>query len=228
MSELRFLHAFGGTPVPYGPAWDLQRDLHHARASDAISDTVILLEHEPVFTAGKRTEAKDRPWDGTPVVEVDRGGKITWHGPGQLTGYPIVKLPDGVYVVDYVRKLEVAIIAVFADLGLEATRVAGRSGVWVPGSPERKVAAIGIRVAKGVTMHGFAINCDCELDWFARIVPCGISDAAVTTLSLELGRTVTVAEVVPLVERRLAEAFGASAVTQAPLQLPSTAMGGAA
>ncbi len=228
MSELRFLHAFGGTPVPYEPAWDLQRDLHAARASDAISDTVILLEHEPVFTAGKRTEAKDRPWDGTPVVEVDRGGKITWHGPGQLTGYPIVKLPDGVYVVDYVRKLEAAIIAVFADLGLEATRVAGRSGVWVPGSPERKVAAVGIRVAKAVTMHGFAINCDCELDWFARIVPCGISDAAVTTLSLELGRTVTVAEVVPLVERRLAEALGASTVTQAPLQLPSTAMGGAA
>jgi lipoyl(octanoyl) transferase len=227
VSALRFLSAVGGPPVPYGPAWDRQRDLHTARAAGAISDTVILLEHEPVFTAGKRTEPQDRPWDGTPVVEVDRGGKITWHGPGQLTGYPIVALPDGVYVVDYVRKLEAAIIAVCADLGLTAGRVAGRSGVWVPGAPDRKVAAIGIRVAKGVTMHGFAINCDCALDWFAKIVPCGISDAAVSTLSLELGRPVPVAEIVPLVERRLAEAFGADVVTRAALELPA-AIGGAA
>jgi lipoyl(octanoyl) transferase len=161
------------------------------------------------------------------VVEVDRGGKITWHGPGQLTGYPIVALPDGVYVVDYVRELEAAIIAVCADLGLTAGRVAGRSGVWVPGAPDRKVAAIGIRVAKGVTMHGFAINCDCDLDWFTKIVPCGISDAAVSTLSLELGRPVPVAEIVPLVERRLAEAFGADVVTRAALEIPA-AVGGAA
>ena len=219
MSELRFLHAFGGTPVPYEPAWELQRGLHAARAEGTIGDQVILLEHEPVFTAGKRTEPQDRPWDGTPVVEVDRGGKITWHGPGQLTGYPIVALPDGVYVVDYVRKLEAAIIAVCADLGLEAGRIAGRSGVWVPGPPDRKVAAIGIRVAKNVTMHGFAINCDCDLGWSSRIIPCGISDAAVTTLSLELGRPVSVAEVVPLVEHRLAEAFGADTVTRGPLEL---------
>ncbi len=228
MSDLRFLHAFGGTPVPYGPAWDRQRELHAARAAGTVGDTVILLEHEPVFTAGKRTEPQDRPWDGTPVVEVDRGGKITWHGPGQLTGYPIVALPDGVYVVDYVRKLEAAIIAVCADLGLEAARIAGRSGVWVAGTPDRKVAAVGIRVAKGVTMHGFAINCDCDLGWTSRIVPCGISDAAVTTLSLELGRHVPVSEVAPLVERRLAEALGADAVSQAPLHLPSVAIGGAA
>lgn len=219
MSELRFLHAFGGTPVPYEPAWELQRELHAARAEGTIGDQVVLLEHEPVFTAGKRTEPQDRPWDGTPVVEVDRGGKITWHGPGQLTGYPIVALPDGVYVVDYVRKLEAAIIAVCADLGLEAGRIAGRSGVWVPGTPDRKVAAVGIRVARNVTMHGFAINCDCDLGWTSRIIPCGISDAAVTTLSLELGRPVSVTEVVPLVERRLAEAFGAETVTRGPLEL---------
>jgi lipoyl(octanoyl) transferase len=219
VSGLRFLHAFGGTPVPYEPAWQLQRDLHAARSEGSIGDTVVLVEHEPVFTAGKRTEPQDRPWDGTPVVEVDRGGKITWHGPGQLTGYPIVKLPDGVYVVDYVRRLEAAIIAVCNDLGLDAGQVTGRSGVWVPGPPDRKVAAIGIRVAKGVTMHGFAINCDCDLGWASRIVPCGITDAAVTTLSLELGRPVTVAEIVPLVERRLAEVLGASTSESSPLQV---------
>jgi lipoyl(octanoyl) transferase len=198
-----------GGPVPYTPAWDLQRRLHADRAAGLISDTVLLLEHEPVFTAGKRTEPEDRPWDGTPVVEVDRGGKITWHGPGQLTGYPIVALPDGIYVVDYVRKLEAAIIAVCADLGLSTDRVAGRSGVWLPGTPDRKVAAVGIRVARGVTMHGFAINCDSDLSWFSRIVPCGISDASVTSLSRELGRPVTVAEVTPLVHRRLAEVLDA-------------------
>lgn len=218
MTTLRFLNATPGRPVPYQPAWDLQRSLHEARVSDRIPDTVLLLEHEPVFTAGRRTEPGDRPWDGTPTVEVDRGGKITWHGPGQLTGYPIVKLPDGVYVVDYVRRLEAAIIAVCADLGLAAGRVAGRSGVWLPGTPQRKVAAIGIRVARGVAMHGFAINCDCDLGWFARIVPCGISDAAVTTLAAELGHPLSVAEVVPLVEHRLAEVFGADEIERAPLE----------
>jgi lipoyl(octanoyl) transferase len=208
--HLRFVHVTSdGGPVPYTPAWDLQRQLHADRAAGLIPDTVLLLEHESVFTAGKRTEPQDRPWDGTPVVEVDRGGKITWHGPGQLTGYPIVALPDGVYVVDHVRRLETAIIAVCADLGLAAQRVPGRSGVWLPGAPDRKVAAIGIRVARGVTMHGFAINCDADLSWFSRIVPCGIADASVTSLSLELGRPVTVAEVTPLVHRRLAEVFGA-------------------
>jgi lipoyl(octanoyl) transferase len=207
--------------VPYTPAWDLQRRLHADRAAGLIPDTVLLLEHEPVFTAGKRTEPQDRPWDGTPVVEVDRGGKITWHGPGQLTGYPIVALPDGVYVVDYVRKLEAAIIAVCADLGLRTARVTGRSGVWLPGTPDRKVAAIGIRVARGVTMHGFAINCDADLSWFSRIVPCGITDASVTSLSQELGRPVSVAEVTPLVHRRLAEMLGADTVDTADLTLAS-------
>jgi lipoyl(octanoyl) transferase len=218
----------GEGPVPYAPAWDLQRELHAERAADEIDDTVLLLQHEPVFTAGKRTEAKDRPWDGTPVVEVDRGGKITWHGPGQLTGYPIVKLPDGVYVVDYVRRLEAAIIAVCADLGLAAERVAGRSGVWLPGTPARKAAAVGIRVARGVTMHGFAINCDCDLSWFARIVPCGISDASVTSLSAELGRPVTVAEVLPLVERRLYQAIGADGIERTTLDLTSARAGAVA
>jgi lipoyl(octanoyl) transferase len=219
--HLQFVHVThdGEGPVPYAPAWDLQRRLHAERAAGDIEDTVLLLQHESVFTAGKRTEAKDRPWDGTPVVEVDRGGKITWHGPGQLTGYPIVKLPDGVYVVDYVRRLETAIIAVCADLGLAADRVAGRSGVWLTGTPARKVAAVGIRVARGVTMHGFAINCDCDLSWFSRIVPCGISDASVTSLSAELGRLVTVAEVAPLVERRLYEAIGADGIGRRTLDL---------
>ncbi|MGQ0623516.1 MAG: lipoyl(octanoyl) transferase LipB [Sporichthyaceae bacterium] len=207
-------------PVPYGPAWDLQRTLHAARVRDEIADTVVLLEHEPVFTAGKRTQPGDRPPHGTPVVEADRGGKITWHGPGQLTGYPIVKLPGGVYVVDYVRRLEGAIIAVCADLGVDAMQVSGRSGVWVPGAPERKVAAIGVRVAGGVTMHGFAINCDCTLKAFARIVPCGITDAAVTTLSGELGRAVTVADIIPAVRARFAEVFEVDAVELADLVIP--------
>lgn len=206
--------------IDYMAAWDLQKETAEERAGGTGPDTLFLLEHPPVYTCGRRTLDEERPRGGdTPVIDVDRGGKITWHGPGQLTGYPIVTLPDGVYVVDYVRKLEAAIIAVCADVGLEAGRVAGRSGVWVPGAPDRKVAAIGVRVARGVTMHGFAINCDCDLDWFARIVPCGIADAAVTTLSRELGRPVPVAEVVPLVERRLAEAFGADRVTHGPLEL---------
>jgi lipoyl(octanoyl) transferase len=178
-----------------------------------------------VFTAGRRTEPADRPWDGTPVVEVDRGGKITWHGPGQLTGYPIVKLPDGVYVVDHVRRMEAAMIAVCADLGLTTHRVVGRSGVWVPATPDRKVAAIGIRVARGVSMHGFAINCDNDLSWFSRIVPCGISDAGVTTLSAELGRPVTVAEVLPLVEQHMAEALGAGQIDRGSLAVSTRVPG---
>jgi lipoyl(octanoyl) transferase len=167
---------------------------------------VVLLEHQAVYTAGKRTEPLDRPFDATPVIDVDRGGKITWHGPGQLVGYPIVRLPEGVYVVDFVRRVEQMIIEVCGELGLAAERIRGRAGVWVPGRDgrqDRKVAAIGLRFAQGVTMHGFAINCDNDLDWYHRIVPCGIRDAGVTTLSEELGRQVTVREVVPIVERHL-------------------------
>jgi lipoyl(octanoyl) transferase len=169
-------------------------------------DTVLLLEHPDVYTAGKRTEPWDRPMDGTPVVDVDRGGKITWHGPGQLVGYPIVRLPDPIDVVAYVRRVEQMLIDVCAALGLPTTGIEGRSGVWVPADDrgqDRKVAAIGIRVARGTTLHGFSINCDCDLTAFDRIVPCGIRDAGVTSLTAELGRDVTVAEVLPIVEQHL-------------------------
>ncbi|MCI4061910.1 lipoyl(octanoyl) transferase LipB [Micromonospora sp. R77] len=192
--------------LDYQAAWDEQRRLHEAVVAGEQPDTVLLLEHPSVYTAGKRTEPWDRPMDGTPVVDVDRGGKITWHGPGQLVGYPILTLPDPVDVVAYVRRVEELLIDVCAEFGLAAGRVEGRSGVWVPADdrgPARKVAAIGIRVARGVTLHGFSINCDCDLTYFDRIVPCGIRDAGVTSLTAELGRPVTVADVLPVVERRL-------------------------
>jgi len=197
--------------VPYLEAWDEQRRLHAAVAAGTEPATVLLLEHEPVYTAGKRTLDIERPFDGTPVVDVDRGGKITWHGPGQLTGYPILRLPEPLDVVSYVRRLEEALILVCADLGVEAGRVEGRSGVWVVDGqgPDRKVAAVGIRVSQGVTMHGFALNCDCDMTAFANMVPCGIADAGVTSLSLETGRDVTVAEATPYVEKRLAEVLPA-------------------
>jgi len=194
-------------PTDYLAAWERQREVH-AEVVAGGPGTVLLLEHSPVYTAGKRTEPHERPADGTPVIEVDRGGKITFHGPGQLVGYPIVRLPDHVLVVDYVRRLEEALIAVCADLGVTTARVPGRSGVWLQaggGRPERKIAAIGIRVSRGVTMHGFALNCDVDLSWYDRFVPCGIADAGVTTLSEELGRDVTVAEVLPVVEKHLSD-----------------------
>jgi lipoyl(octanoyl) transferase len=196
--------------VDYDAAWAWQRSLHADRVAGEIEDTVLLLEHQSVYTAGRRTEVWERPVDGTPVIDADRGGKITWHGPGQLTGYPIVALPDPLDVVGHVRRLESALLSVCASLGVEAFRVDGRSGVWLPasdGRPERKVAAIGVRVARGVTMHGFALNCDCDLAAYDRIVPCGIRDAGVTSLSAELGRDVTVAEVLPLVEVALPRAL---------------------
>ncbi|MFG1837854.1 lipoyl(octanoyl) transferase LipB [Micromonospora sp. NPDC049175] len=192
--------------LDYQAAWDEQRRLHESVVAGERGDTVLLLEHPSVYTAGKRTEPWDRPTDGTPVVDVDRGGKITWHGPGQLVGYPILRLPDPVDVVAYVRRTEELLIDVCAEVGLTAGRVEGRSGVWVPADdrgPARKVAAIGIRVARGVTLHGFSINCDCDLTYFDRIVPCGIRDAGVTSLTAELGRPITVADVLPVVERRL-------------------------
>jgi lipoyl(octanoyl) transferase len=192
--------------IDYLNAWDEQRRIHEDVADGRTGDTVLLLEHPSVYTAGKRTEPFDRPMDGTPVVDVDRGGKITWHGPGQLVGYPIVKLPDPVDVVAYVRRVEQVLIDVCAEFGLATTRVEGRSGVWVPADergPDRKVGAIGIRVARGVTLHGFSLNCDCDLAAFDRIVPCGIRDAGVTSLSRELGRDVTVAEVLPVAEQHL-------------------------
>ena len=200
---------FGADAVEYVAAWDLQRQVHAGVVAGG-PGTVLLLEHPPVFTAGKRTEPHERPLgDDVSVIDVDRGGKITFHGPGQLVGYPIVRLPDHVLVVDYVRRVEEALIRACAELGVVSARVPGRSGVWVAaeprpgGRPERKVAALGIRVSRGVTMHGFAVNCDVDLSWYDRFVPCGISDAGVTSLSAELGRDVTVEAVAPVVERHV-------------------------
>jgi lipoyl(octanoyl) transferase len=196
--------------LDYREAWAEQQRLHEAVVAGDQPDTVMLLEHPSVFTAGKRTEPADRPFDGTPVVDVDRGGKITWHGPGQLVGYPIVKLPDPIDVVAYVRRVEKMLIDVCAEFGVHAEQVEGRSGAWVratDGGLDRKIAAIGIRVARGVTLHGFALNCDCDLANFDRFVPCGIRDAGVTSLSAELGRPVTVADVLPVVERHLPTLF---------------------
>ena len=192
--------------VPYEQAWDMQRDVHAARVAEEIPDTCLLLQHPPVFTAGRRTQDFERPIDGTPVIDVDRGGRITWHGPGQLVGYPIVRLPMPIDAVGHVRRLEESLIAVCADFGVTAIQIAGRSGVWVPGNggaAARKIAAIGVRISRCTTMHGFALNCDPDLTWFGRIVPCGIDDADVTSLSRELGRDVSVDEVAPFVERHL-------------------------
>ena len=188
--------------VPYLQALELQRATHRAVVAGESPDTVILLEHPSVYTAGKRTEEYEKPIDGTPVIDVDRGGKITWHGPGQLVGYPIIRLAEPIDVVGYVRRLEQMLIDVVADLGVVAGRVEGRSGVWVDGSD--KIAAIGIRVASGVTMHGFAINCNNSFDAYRTIVACGISDAGVTSISQVLGRDVTTEEVVPLVQKHFA------------------------
>jgi lipoyl(octanoyl) transferase len=185
--------------VDYVSAWDMQRANAAARREGTGPDVLMLLEHPSVYTAGKRTRPEDRPTDGTPVVDVDRGGRITWHGPGQLVGYPIVALTEPLDVVDFVRRLEEALIRVAHDLGLTAAgRIDGRSGVWLPADdirPERKIGAIGIRVQGGVTQHGFSFNCDLDLTEFDRIVPCGITDAGISSLSLELGRTVGVADV---------------------------------
>jgi lipoyl(octanoyl) transferase len=198
----------GADAVDYLAAWDLQRQVHGRVVAGETGDTVLLLEHPAVFTAGKRTDPGERPADpgGAAVIDVDRGGKITFHGPGQLVGYPIVTLPDQVKVVDYVRRVEEALIQVCAELGVTTARVPARSGVWLRADdrgPERKIAALGIRVSRGVTMHGFALNCDVDLSWYDRFVPCGISDAGVTSLSRELGRDVSVTEVLPAVERAL-------------------------
>lgn len=187
--------------VPYLDALELQRATHSSVVSGAAPDTVIFLEHPSVYTAGKRTEDHERPTDGTPVIDVDRGGKITWHGPGQLVGYPILRLAEPIDVVGYVRRLEALLIDVLAELGLQTGRVEGRSGVWVRGTD--KIAAIGIRVASGVTMHGFALNCSNSFEAYDKIVACGIADAGVTSISQELGREVTPTDVVPLLSARL-------------------------
>ena len=216
----------GGELIDYRRAWDLQRVIHTEVVSGARPDTVLILEHASVYTAGKRTEPGDRPIDGTPVVDVDRGGKITWHGPGQLVGYPIVRLPEPIGVVDYVRRLEEAMIRAFADLELRTGRVPGRSGVWLEadpptgsgqGRPERKVAAIGVRVAAGVTMHGFAINVHPDLGWFDKIVPCGITDAGVTSLAAELAdSTLSLHTVVHVLRPHLEDLLSFAAYEKSP------------
>src|SRR3954467_11909202 len=203
MTEMQIVRA---GLVPYEEAWEMQRQVHARRVDGEGPDTLLLLEHPPVYTAGKRTLPHERPFDGTPVIDVDRGGKITWHGPGQLVGYPIVRLPDPVDVVAHVRRLEHALMEVCAGLGVATERVEGRSGVWVRADdrgPDRKVAAIGVRVARGVTMHGFALNCDPDMSALANMIPCGIADAGATSLSAELGRDVPVAEVIDAVEAAL-------------------------
>ncbi|MBC9712350.1 lipoyl(octanoyl) transferase LipB [Streptomyces sp. TRM66268-LWL] len=251
MSEFQFVRmGFGADMVDYQVAWDEQRRVHAARFEDEIPDTCLLLEHPPVYTAGRRTAPEERPLDGTPVIDVDRGGKITWHGPGQLVGYPIQKLPRPVDVIAHLRRLEDAMIAVCAEFGITTSRVEGRAGVWVLGDPvedrprfggltldfdprstdpefdprlngpeyapsnagqraeDRKICAMGIRVAKGVTMHGFALNVNPDTSNFDKIIPCGIRDAGVTSLSYELGREVTIEEVLPVAEKHLQRILG--------------------
>ncbi len=214
--------------LDYLAAWQLQRDLADARVAGG-PDTLLLLEHPPVYTAGRRTEPHERPTTGTPVIDVidtDRGGKITWHGPGQLVGYPIIGLAEPLDVINYVRRLEESLITVCADLGLDTIRVDGRSGVWVPagaGRPERKVAAIGVRVARATTLHGFALNCNCDLGAFAGIVPCGIRDAGVTSLSAELGRGVAVDEVRSAVADAVCGALDGVLVVAAHTAAPTAA-----
>jgi lipoyl(octanoyl) transferase len=197
--------------IGYEQAWAYQRDVLERRAQERIPDTLLLLQHPSVYTAGRRTEAAERPTDGTPVIDVDRGGKITWHGPGQLVGYPIVRLADPVDVVAHVRRLEVALIDACAELGLTTVQVAGRSGVWTPDGM-RKIAAIGVRVSRGITMHGFALNCDPDLSAFDLIVPCGIRDAGVSSLSAELGKRVSVADALPVVESAVVTQLSSGAV----------------
>ena len=195
--------------LEYESALALQRKIHSEVASKDRANTLLLLEHPSVYTAGKRTQSFEMPTDGTPVVQVDRGGRITWHGPGQLVGYPIIRLLKPTELVGFVRTLESALIKVCAEVGVKAVRVDGRSGVWISDSNgDRKIAAIGIRVASGVTMHGFALNVSPDLKKFSHIVPCGIDDAAVTSLAIELARNVEIAEITPIVEKHLVEALG--------------------
>jgi lipoyl(octanoyl) transferase len=194
--------------VDYQKAWESQKAIHQDVVDSKRPNTLLLLEHPSVFTAGRRTEESEKPSDGTPVIDVDRGGRITWHGPGQLVGYPIVKLINPTELVGFVREIEAGLMAVCSDLGLATERIDGRSGVWIrDSSGDRKIAAIGVRVAKGVTMHGFAINVNPDLTAFKSIIPCGISDAGVTSLEIELNRAITIEEVSPLVERHIFESL---------------------
>lgn len=210
---MRFEHlGFAPDFVDYEDGWQRQRELHAAVAEGREPDTTLLLEHAAVYTAGKRTQPEQRPFDGTPVVDVDRGGLITWHGPGQLVGYPIVALREvPIDVVAHVRRLEDAMMRMTREFGVETVRVDGRSGVWVLADdrgPDRKLGAIGVRVSKRVTMHGFALNCDADLSWADNIIACGIDDAGVSSISREAGRTVTVQDLLPYAEKHLTDVLG--------------------
>ena len=190
--------------IDYGNAWELQKSTHEQVVSGAINNTLLLLEHTSVYTAGRRTEISDRPIDATPVINVDRGGKITWHGPGQVVGYPIIKLKNSTDVVGFVRELETALISVCEEFGIEAKRYCERSGVWIRDEKgDRKIAAIGLRVAKGVTMHGFALNVNPDLTAYKKIVPCGIADAKVTYMAIELNRSINIQEVLPVLKNSI-------------------------
>ena len=194
--------------VPYEDALMGQRKIHAEVADGTRTNTVILLEHPPVYTAGRRTTIEERPLDGTPVIDVDRGGKITYHGPGQIVGYPIIKLKNRNDVVGYVREIESALIEVCKEFGINGEAYCERSGVWLRDERgDRKIAAIGIRVAKGVTMHGFALNVSPDLLAFERIIPCGFTDSGVTSMAAELGRPITIEEVTPVLEKHLFEAL---------------------
>jgi len=194
--------------VDYQKAWESQKAIHRDVVDGKRPNTLLLLEHPSVFTAGRRTEESEKPSDGTPVIDVDRGGRITWHGPGQLVGYPIVKLINPAELVGFVREIESGLMSVCSDLGLTTEQIDGRSGVWVrDAAGDRKIAAIGVRVAKGVTMHGFALNVNPDLSSFKTIIPCGIADAGVTSLEIELHRSITIDEVAPLVERHIFESL---------------------
>ena len=190
--------------IEYQDGWKLQKDIQAKVITGELDSTLLLLEHPSVYTAGRRTEVSDRPIDGTPVVDVDRGGKITWHGPGQIVGYPIIKLKNSTDVVGFVRELETALISVCAEFGIETKRYCERSGVWVRDAKgDRKIAAIGLRVAKGVTMHGFALNVNPDLSAYNKIIPCGIADAKVTSMAVELGKNITINEVMPIIQKHI-------------------------
>jgi lipoyl(octanoyl) transferase len=190
--------------IDYLSAWQLQKELQEKVIINVESNTLLLLQHPSVYTAGRRTEITDRPLDNTPVIDVDRGGKITWHGLGQIVGYPIIKLKNSTDVVGFVRELETALIAICDEFGIKAERYCERSGVWLRDAKgDRKIAAIGLRVAKGVTMHGFALNVNPDLSAYSKIVPCGIADAKVTSLSAELGRSITIEEVMPVLKKHI-------------------------
>ena len=194
--------------VDYMNTWNYQRELVNAIAEETKPNTLLLLEHPSVYTAGRMTKIDERPVDGTPVIDVDRGGKITWHGQGQLVGYPIVKLKNRNDVVGFVREIEKALIEVCADFGIATEQYCDRSGVWIRDAQgDRKIAAIGIRVSKGVTMHGFALNVNPDMSAFSKIVPCGIPDADVTSMATELGRAIEIAEVTQSVEKRIIKAL---------------------